>query len=387
METAFFNTTVECPICKKENRFETIRVGAYVESGRDTDFCPLDIKWRFPEHDNCNPLVFFVATCPNCLYSRECNDAFKNWQRDTTFKTYRLKRVKERHLEELAKDGSIVKQLGDMIDVDKRPDETAVARLLLAVFDEKLNERPSNLDLGRLYIRIGWVFRAMGSFSGGVGSQSEAGGSGVEVELTGWISAMRALRDSRQALFDKVETVSSSAGASGERITQLREAQETIIAHEAKLFELVDVFSKEVDVQTQQQAGSTDGAQAANGGASDIFSSMASLKQKWDGVPLNEREALKFAAECYQSALEDGKEVSAGNQQVQVCYLIAELSRRIGKHDQARDFFNSALKVGQEFVRRYQNDTSRTALARKILELAMEQSQINRDAQKEALAR
>ena len=126
METAFFNTTVECPICKKENRFDTIRVGAYVESGRDTDFCPKDIKWRFPEYATHNPLAYFVATCSNCLYSREFNDSFKKWQNDTTFKTYKLKRVKERHLEELAKDGSIIKQLGALIDLEKQPDASAI---------------------------------------------------------------------------------------------------------------------------------------------------------------------------------------------------------------------------------------------------------------------
>ncbi len=386
METAFFNTTVECPICKKENRFETIRVGAYVESGRDTDFCPLDIKWRFPEYANCNPLMFFVATCPNCLYSREFNDAFKGWQKDTTFKTYRLKRVKESHLEELAKDGSIIKQLGEMIDAKKRPTETAIARLLLAIFDEKLNERPSNLDMGRLYIRIGWVFRGMGGSPSVTEASSSDAGSGIDSKMKMWSDSLEALRTARKALFEEVESsASNGAGSSEEKATRLRESQESIIAHEAKLFELADALSKELSAQSQDQDESGESG-ASNSGVLDVFTLLSLLKQKWDGVPLNEREALKFAAECYQSALEDGKEVSAGNQQVQVCYLIAALSRRIGNYDQAQDFFNSALKVGQEFVRRYQDDKSRTALARKILELAMEQSQVNREARKEALA-
>jgi len=204
METAFFNTTVECPICKKENRFETIRVGAYVESGRDTDFCPKDIKWRFAEFDNYNPLVFFVATCANCLYSREFNDTFKNWQNDTTFKTYRLKRIKERHLEELAKDGSIIKRLGEMIDLEKHPDETALAKLLLAVFDEQLNDRPANLDMGRLYIRIGWVFRSLGSGGGVAACDGMDTVTDIDAGFERWRKALQVTQEVRQTLFEKL---------------------------------------------------------------------------------------------------------------------------------------------------------------------------------------
>ncbi len=381
METAFFNTAVECPVCKKENNFETIRVGAYVESGRDTDFCPTDIKWRFPEYENVNPLVFFVATCPNCLYSREFNDSFKKWQNDVTFKTYRLKRVKERHLEELAKDGSIIKRLGEMIDLKKRPNETAIAKLLLAVYDEQLNDRPSNLDLGRMYIRLGWIFRGMDSFP--EGAVSMANTENADIELKAWSEALQALLNNRQSLFSKMDSLlSDKESRFATDAERWRELQERILAHENKLSGLETELSEALNKPNIQLGEDETGDVGSS--SPDVFSLMAALKQQWDGVPLNERDALRMAAESYTRALEEGKEVSAGNQQVQVCYLIAEISRRIGMHAEARDFFNSVLKVGQEFVRRYQSDKSRTALARRILELAMEQSQINREAMKQA---
>lgn len=64
-ESPFLLFRVECPICKQLNEFETIRVGAYAEEGRDTDFCPANVKWRFPRYQGYNPLVFFIATCTN----------------------------------------------------------------------------------------------------------------------------------------------------------------------------------------------------------------------------------------------------------------------------------------------------------------------------------
>ncbi|MGH8015125.1 MAG: DUF2225 domain-containing protein, partial [Candidatus Zixiibacteriota bacterium] len=161
-EGPFFLSRVECPICKSLNEFETVKVGAFVESGRDADFCPTGIKWRFPRYQEYNPLVFFTATCPNCFYSREFNNSFKDWKSDNNFKLYRLKTIKVKHLEHLSRPDSTVKELGSGIDLARRPSESAITKLLLAVFDELLSDRHSNLDLGRWYLRIAWVFRDLG---------------------------------------------------------------------------------------------------------------------------------------------------------------------------------------------------------------------------------
>ena len=62
---------------------------------------------------------------------------------------------------------------------------------------------------------------------------------------------------------------------------------------------------------------------------------------------------------------------------MQASYLIAELSRRIGEHAQAKDYFNTTIRTGQEFIYKHKGDPGRTALARKILELAIEQGRLN----------
>ena len=64
-DSPFFLTKVECPICRTINEFETVRLGAYVEGGRDTDFCPTEITWSQPKYQAYNPLLFFIACCSN----------------------------------------------------------------------------------------------------------------------------------------------------------------------------------------------------------------------------------------------------------------------------------------------------------------------------------
>ncbi|NOY88187.1 MAG: DUF2225 domain-containing protein, partial [FCB group bacterium] len=162
-ESPFYLSKVECPICKTINEFETIKVGSYYENGRETDFCPKDIKWRYPRYQSYNPLVYFTATCSNCYYTREFTTNFKEWKNDHNFRTYRLKSVKEKHRDQLATADSVLKRLGEAIDISRYPNESAIIKLHLAIFDELLlGDRASNLDLGRFYLRVGWVFRNLG---------------------------------------------------------------------------------------------------------------------------------------------------------------------------------------------------------------------------------
>ncbi len=46
VESPFYLTRIECPICKALNEYETVKVGSFEEVGRDTDFRPTEINWK-----------------------------------------------------------------------------------------------------------------------------------------------------------------------------------------------------------------------------------------------------------------------------------------------------------------------------------------------------
>lgn len=372
MESPFFHTKVQCPICDSENAFDTIRVGAFVESGRDSDFRPKGISWRFNKYNGYDPLVYFVATCPNCYYSREFNDTFKNWKSDSTFKTYRLKRIKELHNQERGSEKSIVATLGKSIDLESSPNESAIAKLLLAIYDEKLNERPSNMDIGRLYLRIAWLFRSFTDEDGEstAGENAAQGIGDVDRAFRDWSEGYHSWLDQRTRLFEKI-------GENGS--AQLCQVElEELRAHEESIRTLINNLAGKLNAVAAQPRPSG----RPYGGHANVYDFLEHLRTIWKDVPVSEQQALECSIEAYRQALEVGKEVAAGSQQVQVLYLIGELQRRIGEYDKAREYFNGALKAGQEFVRKYQTDSSRTALAKRILELAMEQAQLAKEQSK-----
>lgn len=391
-DNAFFLTRIECPICKTVNEFETVRVGAYVEKGRDTDFCPLEIKWHEPRYQAYHPLAFFTATCSNCFYTREYNSAFRDWQKDSNFKMYRLRPVKDRHLEQLAAADSIIKSMGENLDLAHFPNETAILKLFLAIYDEQLAERPHKLDLGRFYLRIGWVFREL-----------EKGENPAVKVLR---SLLDQLHTRRASLGEAAASLQEELTVFGNHIAAHFETNEVPTTIKAQMLpfkerfsERLDALQAQVDPAGELLSGLTDlldeyersllGSNDPDGsvgfaGHAGFVDYLQSLRPLWDGIVVNEHEALKKAASFYQAAFEEAREIAPGYQQIQASYLIAELSRRIGDHDNARQYFNATIKQGQEFIYQNRNDRSRTALARKILELAMDQGRENMKAIKES---
>ncbi len=391
-ESPFFLSKVECPICKTINEYETVKVGAFYENGRDTDFCPKEIQWRYPRYQGYNPLVFFTATCSNCFYTREFANNFKDWKNDNNFKAYRLKTVKEKHLDQLATADSIMRTIGEAIDVTGHPNESAILKLLLAAFDEMLAERQSNLDLGRFYLRIAWVYRDLERGE----NPSLQFLKGLMLEIDNQFHQMkeslstnrRSLESFSRHLFSHFEAgeipadVKSRIYPYREKFQPQVEQLESLVGDSEKKLDEFLTLLHEYKAAALGDAGGADGATFGQYHSFTEF--LLTLKSRWDGVVTNEKEALEKAIQYYVEAFAGGRDISPGNQQIQASYLIAELSRRIGDYDQARQYFNSTIKHGQEFIYQNRKDPSRTALARKILELAIEQGKANMEALKSA---
>lgn len=389
-ESPFLIFKVECPVCKTINEFEQIKVGAYVEGGRDTDFCPREIQWRFPKYQAYNPLVFFVATCGNCFYTREFTNKYREWKTDTAFRTYQLKTLKARHLEQLSVADSIVRKFGEAIDASRYPNESAILKIHLAIFDALQAEHPSHLDVGRFYLRIAWVMRTMDSGS----DPSLAVVSGLVRDIDGKSARLEsAIAESQQcldALIESVRVQFSAANLPTDLQSQMYAYRDR---HNQHLGSLNENIARTRESHTEFRTLMNEYRDAVLGVRSDqgqrTFGEHASLSEfllklqpHWSGIVANEHEALEQSIKYYKQAFAGGREIDAGNQQIQASYLIAELSRRIGDYDGAKQYFTSTIKSGQEFIYQNRQDQSRTQLARKILELAIEQGRANLQAAK-----
>jgi len=381
----FLQFKVECPVCKTINEFDQIRVGAYTENGRDTDFCSKDIKWRNPKYQAYNPLAFFTSTCGNCFYTRELTNKFKDWKNDVAYRTYQLKIIKIKHLEQLSTSDSIIKLLGQAVETQRYPNESAILKLHLAIFDVLLADHPSNLDVGRFYIRIGWLYREMGQgenpnqlLLGGLVRDIETRYDAASEALHGVDTAFCELKDCVASHF-QVDQIPAEIQS---KMFSFRDRYEADIKDLETSYRVAEEKLKQFgtlveEYRTAILGADVDDSQVAFGESKSFTDFLQQAKQSWNGVAVNEHEAMEHAIHYYKEAFASGRDIGTGVAQIQASYLIAELSRRIGDYDGAKQFFTSTIKAGQEFIYKNRRDPSRTALARKILELAIEQGRLN----------
>jgi tetratricopeptide (TPR) repeat protein len=382
IQDPFFYTQLECPVCKTLNEYTNIKMGSYSESGRDTDFCPTGCVWQNPAFQRYDPLLFFMATCRKCFYTRELNNAYKNWQKDSTFKMYRLKNIQEKHLNEYMKEGGILKLLGEHIDQNKYPFESAVIRLLLGIFDEELLERPSKLDLGRYFLRIGWLFRGE---NGQIDGESSIV-SGFFLKLKGSVkkanqflpdyddrikSLKRLIEHDYTLIFNDVSKAGDYKRQIQQAISEVSSSLEPLINAGGKLEEVFSEAEKAL-------AGANEVRNETFFGFPSFYDFLYKAKELWDEVPLSEREALMKAAEYYRQAYETGDKIGQGIGQVQAAYLIAELSRRIGNHEDADSYFNQMIRLSRDIIHSQKEDKSTIKFTKKLLEMAMDQARLNR---------
>jgi len=384
LDTPLYIAKIECPICKSMNEFEVLKVGAYTEEGRDTDFCPKKRFWHNPNYQKYSPLLYFMATCSNCFYTREFTSKFKDWQKDTVFKTYKLKTQKEQHLVNLRTEDGILRKLGNNLEANKYPFAAAVNKMLLGIYDELFNLQCSNLDLGRYFLRIAWLFREN---SEGIDSEEDTlGAYAMKIE-----DIIIRLGYKYEQLNEDVNSLRLSTNdllqdnllPEGDIKTELTQCYGNSLA------DLDDVVEKyKVSLIALKNSLKTTSNISTGGSSSSPIDQpymdyksyrdfLRELKEVWSEVPTSERDALNSAANYYKVAYESGKEISEGNQAIQAVYLIAELSRRVGKNDEAKRYFNTAIKLAQEYTHMHKGDKTRTALARKVRELAIEQGRLN----------
>jgi hypothetical protein len=302
-----------------------------------------------------------------------------------------LKTTKPKHLEQLSQADSVVRQLGEAIDVQRYPNESAIIKLLLAVLDAQLADHPSSLDLGRFYLRMGWVFRNLNdsddpnlSLLSGLVAEIGDRLAGFETAMSDSQKALDELSESVKAQFDADQL---PAGLQSEMFAY-RDRYESGLNG---LNELIgqtnhrrEGFRTFFDEYRSGLLGSVAGdGPATFGEYASLSDFLVRLQQRWGGIVINENQALEQAIHNYKDAFANGRDIAQGNQQIQASYLIAELSRRIGDYDGAKQFFTSTIKTGQEFIYQHRRDQSRTVLARKILELAIEQGRANLQASKQ----
>lgn len=369
VESPLYRMHIECPVCRTANDFEAIRVGAYSESGRDSDFRPAGRTWRHRDFQHVDPLYYSLATCTSCYYTRELDGNYKNWDRDKRFTLYRQKAVREAHLSALSEPGGCVRLLGSHLDLERHPRPTTINKLLLGVMDEEIAEGGDRLNVARYYLRMSWLFRDLGVTQPSAPSTSQDA-SEFHDQLEALIRPLeRSLADLRRLAADL-----HGVGRTHEFEESLDQLGKVALTVLVKGHSLRPAASG----QPMESAASVSGPFFEY---PDYRSFLAKVRDHGLAIPLCEEDAQALALQHYKQYFEHSRTFASPELEVQTAYLIAEIARRLGRSQDASGYFNHAIRKCQELIHEYQGDPNRLGILRKLLELAIEQGRKNRDEQ------
>lgn len=383
-ETPLTVSEIKCPVCGSDNDYEHIIPGAYSETDRDTDFCPIGIAWANPNYQTINPLLYFTAVCHNCYFAVELNNSFKEASQNEN----EYNQIKAAHLEKLAEGDSIIKKIGSAIDCENYPNQAAILKLHLAVIGESLNDNCDFVKLGRFYLRIGWLFRHLNENANSDRQYLKPDIDSINKKIDNNSKLVEQLSDEMDSLHNLLKKhikTNHLSNSMKNNITQ--SGDELIESHKTSTEEVKQIkqsfndFNDKFYGYRKNILHLDENSQPEQSVSCyhEFSRQLTEFKQADDNIVADETAALSKARDCFITARKNHQIPSSGYQYLQTIYLIGELSRRINDQTTARKYFDKTIKEGQQFVSDNRDNPSRSALARKILELTVEQMNSNRE--------
>lgn len=372
-------TRIACPVCRTVNEYETLRPGSYVEEGTDTDFRPLTRRWVNPRYQSINPLLYFMATCATCFYTREFNRAFRENCGESESISENQRDLRMKHLAMLAEPGGVAGRLGRSLWPESFPVQTAICKLLLGVLDEHLLECPSNYDLARWYLRVAWLFRELHPHSG-PDPASPARQRRDELERTTREMEMDVarLRDRAKQMLQLLHDQPGAAQKHPEDTQGPLRCRQML----QEINDQLATFSVSLKSLQQEMAMPADhfvgGVPGTGGEAFGDYASftefLRSLKLDSRLIPINENEALALSRRHYLAAFDSHGGIDSGNGAMLTAYLIGELSRRLARYDDAERYLDMARLAANIATVEKGAENPQSALARHIAVLAERQA-------------
>lgn len=378
--------SLECPVCGQVNEYKKIKSGTFVETKIDTDFWPQERIWTFPENQNLHPYLFLLLTCEKCFFTREAEAEFLEWKKDEIFTSQILPTLKQRHLNSYRDQNHLIFQLGSNLDVGLYPQQSIIIKLLLAVADEKLKEDPSDFKIARYFLMMAWIFREQEqpAYSGASAPKSNS----LNKQLKAFFEAQQSYAEQLRHLKKELEQKSHKTNSASFEQTEQEELKNKClkwIEETQATFDFLNHWLGKLENLVAHENMSKKKVNPKDNVFSKKYKSYSNftiflkqLKEKHSEIALDEKEALELALVYYKNSFQGidilGKEI----QKAQTGYLIGELSRRVGDHSTALQFFDFSIKQTQELLQDEINVDYNVALAQKINQLAQQQKNLIR---------
>lgn len=332
-----------CPACRQNTTLRYPNPRCYAAEGREADQHVTSYKWAAGIETTVIPHHYAVWQCPHCYFAdlRESVEAPKNTA---------VQRALLETQQGMSFDKKVVlRRLRKLLPPAGEPGlGGAVALHLAALWITLLGkeEQRDHLRLGRLYLRLAWLFR------------EQAGGRMTERKETEEPPTRKALQEALERLESEVNACGEEAAEvqrlARQRAQELHQTDESASPYHTlpaavhdRIGELRQALAMLQRTLLQDARGDLQaGTAAAAAPGDDLGQNLVLLKPLWPEIPTNETQCLRLAVDSFERSIVHDSGEQSIEQVVNLIGLMVTLLTRLGDFPRALEAIAGIFKMG-----------------------------------------
>ncbi len=350
----FIEKNVTCPCCRAPVSAAYPSPKLYAAASRDDDGRVSAYSWAQGLKTDVVPHYYVVAQCTSCLYAdfREGFENPKNLAKEKAlFETFKGAPFDKR---------MVLRKLRRAVPKEEIDYDGAVSLHLAALYVALLpgkKEAIDHLKLGRLLLRLSWLYRERNEASSG----AEAGDTEVSAGAAKIFEELGKMQAAGQALSDAMGLVQLTAEERSREL-KLDPKQNPYASALAGMGKGMALLHQEM--AKFRQAGTLDkqgrltaetAAAAAGGSGNSLEEILPSLAGQWPDLPRNESNCIKLAVDAFDYSARNEDTDQNIQQAMGMVNLIIKLLLKINELERALDYITQIFKSGYRDKQELQN--------------------------------
>ncbi len=321
-----------CPVCKKYLTHIYPNPRIYSASEREFDYHVTKYTWRQGINTDIKPHHYDIIQCPNCSFTT----LRENFEKPSN--SLLIRHVAE-NMGRIDKNSTrVLKELKALIKLPVLDFQSTVALHLAAIWLVLLEKDPSRIDhnnLGRLYLRLAWLYREKNS-----GGEKEQDINAPSSVLPAILSRMTA---STQSLLEDTSDF---------RDGLIREFPELAKSPDPGSLSIINTKIEELNsiiyllhqslIRKKQASVNSNGSKASG----DLKDHLANISIFWSDIPSTENAAIEMAVEALDFSYRNEDSELTVEQSMGLINLITKLLLKLGHTDRALNSVTHIYKTG-----------------------------------------
>ena len=342
--SALLIKNINCPICKRGSDLVRINPRLYVAADRESDMHVTSYRWGEKIPGVTPPHYFAVWQCPQCLFADLADSIEK------PAGTIKEDQLHESYLKSSRQQRALVHELRTLVPEDDLDFRGALALHLAALYIASLppKEHIDHNKLGRLALRVGWLFREGGDVTVSTAAAGDDTMSRLQAEVESMQSQLAEIGSTLGGIGRYSQELAAELGLEKEEDNPYSSVAASMIDKYEEIRTLLTTLQRAVI--RDRQGSIKPGASSGKPTTDSLAEFLLPLRSHWPKLPSSEEEGLRIAIEALDHSYREETAFSSIEQSMKAVHLIIDLLCRVGDQERALKYIAEVYKSGMRSI-------------------------------------